>query len=95
MIDLAIPSDLEVTLFFLAVSLIISIVVAFKKNIIQALIWMSILTNLNFLQVVTSNSRMFYEYNIQWMNYFSLFIWPAINIFLIVKYFRSRKNEVK
>ena len=37
-------------------------------------------------------SNLFYVYNIVWLSYFSLLIWPLINLAAIIWYVRTRKK---
>ncbi len=83
MIDLALPSDLQVTIFLIVISLIISFVV-FLRNKLLAIVTFSVLSNASFL--LNIGSEMFYFNNIEWLQYFSIFVWPVINIILIGRY---------
>lgn len=84
--------DLQISLFLLAASFIVALIVwAFSKKWLLALIVFSVLGNLSFL--VNIGSFMFISYNIKWLQYLSLFIWPIINLALIIKYLKIRKNE--
>jgi uncharacterized sodium:solute symporter family permease YidK len=77
----------------LVVSFIVGLITwAISRKWFLALIVFSILGNLSFL--VNIGSRMFVSYGIKWFGYFSLFIWPLITIFLIIKY-RKQKNGNK
>ena len=83
--------DLQITIFLLVVSFIISLVVlAAAKRKFLAVVVFSVLGNLSFL--LNIGSRMFTVYHIKWLGYFSLLIWPILNIFLIYYYLKS-KNE--
>jgi len=83
MIDLALPSDLQVTIFLIVISLIISFVV-FLRNKLLAIIIFSVLSNASLL--LNIDSEMFYFNNIEWLQYFSVFVWPVVNIILIGRY---------
>ena len=83
MIDLALPSDLQVTIFLIVISLIISFVV-FLRNKLLAIVTFSVLSNASLL--LNIGSEMFYFNNIEWLQYFSIFVWPVINIILIGRY---------
>ncbi len=83
MIDLALPSDLQVTIFLIVISLIISFVV-FLRNKLLAIVTFSVLSNASFL--LNIGSEMFYFNNIEWLQYFSVFVWPVVNIILIGRY---------
>jgi len=83
--------DLKVSLNLLGASIIIALIVlGLSKNKFKAFLVFSILGNLSFL--VNIGSRMFISYSLEFLAYFSLFIWPLINIFLIIKYFKSSKK---
>ena len=83
MIDLALPSDLQVTIFLIVISLIISFVV-FLRNKLLAIVTFSVLSNASLL--LNIGSEMFYFNNIEWLQYFSIFVWPVVNIILIGRY---------
>jgi hypothetical protein len=83
--------DLKINLALLAISFIIALVVwAISKKKFLAIVVFSVLGNLSFL--VSIGSRFFIFYHIEWLKYLSLFIWPIINIYLIIKYFSKNKN---
>ncbi|HAI74048.1 MAG TPA: hypothetical protein DCS28_03310 [Candidatus Moranbacteria bacterium] len=83
--------DLSVSLTFLGLSFLIALVIwAITKKRFLSLIIFSVLGNLSFL--VNIGSFMFDSYSLKWFQYFSLFIWPILNIYLIISYF-SKKNE--
>ncbi|HLM83607.1 MAG TPA: hypothetical protein VK254_00125 [Candidatus Bathyarchaeia archaeon] len=80
--------DLLITAFLLGVCLIISLIVlALAKRKILALIVFSVLANLSIW--LNIGSGMFGFYSIMWLKYFSVFIWPILNIFLIIYYVRT------
>ena len=86
MIDLAIPEDIVIVNFFIITSLIISILIyIINKNILKSILSFSLINNIVFLLLVLTHSFIFIEYGIQWLQYFSLFIWPIANIYLINK----------
>ncbi|MEI7750046.1 MAG: hypothetical protein WCJ25_03505 [Candidatus Moraniibacteriota bacterium] len=75
--------DLESSLFLLGVSFVISIIVlAVSRKWFRALLVFSILGNLSFL--VNIGSMMFDFYSIRWLGIFSLYIWPFVNIYLLL-----------
>jgi len=83
--------DLKISIALLIISFIIGLVTwGFSRKWFLGLIVFSILGNLSFLGNI--ESRMFYIYHLRWLKYFSLFAWPLVNIFLIIKY-RKIKNE--
>jgi len=83
--------DLKISIALLIISFIIGLVTwGFSRKWFLGLIVFSILGNLSFLGNI--GSFMFVSYDIKWLGYFSLFFWPFLNIFLIIKY-RKIKNE--
>lgn len=83
--------DLKISLTLLAISFVIGLITwGFSKKWFLGLIVFSILGNLSFL--INIGSRMFVSYDMKWLGYFSLFLWPFLNIFFIIKY-RKIKNE--
>ncbi|GBE16851.1 hypothetical protein BMS3Abin15_00675 [bacterium BMS3Abin15] len=85
---------MQITVFLLVISAIISIgIYIFSKKLFKSVVVFSVLANLAFL--VNIGSRMFVFYHIKFLLYFSSLIWPLINIFLIIKYLKSKKkNEI-
>lgn len=82
--------DLQITFILFAVSLVAALFfLAITKRRILALILFSILGNLILLMDVLTGSEIFYVYNIVWVKYFSVFIWPVLNIFLIIYYAKT------
>jgi hypothetical protein len=83
--------DLQISLGLLIISAIISLLIfIFTKKKFLALIIFSVLGNLSFL--INIGSFMFDSYHIKWLQFFSLLIWPVINIFLIIKYHSHKKS---
>ncbi len=84
--------DIWITFFLLGISIIISLIVfALAKRKLLSLIIFSLLGNLSFF--LNFGSDMFDFYKIVWLLYFSVFIWPIINIFLIIYYVRTRPRK--
>ena len=84
--------DLQIAIFFLVMSFIISLIVfATAKRKFLAVAVFSVLGNLSLL--LNIGSRMFVSYNIKWLGYFSLLIWPLLNIFLIIYYAKSKSKK--
>lgn len=82
--------DMQITTTLLILSAIVAVIVfAVSRKIFKTLVVFSVLANLSFL--VNIGSRMFISFGLLWLQYFSLIIWPVINIFLIIKY-NQRKN---
>jgi hypothetical protein len=83
--------DLKISLTLLVVSFAVGLItLAISKKWLLSLTIFSILGNLSLL--INLGSFMFDVYGIKWLQYFSLFIWPIINIFLIVLYRRKKKQ---
>ena len=86
--------DLKISLYLFAFSILVGLIVFGKtKKRLLSLIVFSILGNLSFL--INMWSRMFISYDLEWLQIFSLLIWPIINIVLLIKYFQTRRNEKK
>lgn len=82
-------ADMQLTVALLVVSAIVSVIVyAVSKSVKKALVVFSVLANVSFL--VNVGSRMFTFYNLRWLFYFSIFLWPLINMFLVIRYFRKK-----
>jgi len=85
--------DLQVSIWLLVLSFAISLIFYFlRRNFIFSILLFSVLGNLSFLFNI--GSRMFVTYNMIWFSYFSLFIWPIINLLLII-YYAYKKNQKK
>ncbi len=86
--------DLQIIIFLLGISLLISLIsVYFLKRKVFSIILFSILTNAIFLAAEFTKSDLFDFYNIVWLLYFSVFVWPILNIFLIAYYIRTRPKK--
>jgi hypothetical protein len=86
--------DLKLTIFLLGVAIITSLLVLiFIRRKIFSLLLFSILANAVFFMGVTTGSNMFDFYNIVWLLYFSFFIWPILNILLIVYYAKTSPKK--
>jgi hypothetical protein len=84
--------DIRISFFLVAVSLVISLIVLiFAKRKLLSVVVFSILGNLAFL--LNIGSEMFDSYNIKWFGYFSLLIWPIVNIFLIIYYAKTSPKK--
>jgi hypothetical protein len=84
--------DLWITIVLLGISLLVSLLVLFfAKRKILALLVFSMLGNLSFL--LNIGSEMFDSFSIQWLGYFSLLIWPILNIFFIFRYFQMKPGR--
>lgn len=79
--------DLKITILLLLVSLVISLfILILAKRKLLALVMLSIMSNLVFLADVFTHSEMFRAYGLIWLEIFSFFIWPILNILLIIYY---------
>lgn len=84
--------DLWITLFLFGVSFIIALVFfALAKRRILAIIVFSVLANISVW--LNIGSQMFVSYNIEWLKFFSVFIWPILNIFFIIRYARTKPKK--
>jgi len=93
--DLAVPSDLVILGVFIVAGIIISILIfLIKKNFVKAILFFSLLSNIAFVILVFAHSLIFTKYNIEWLKYFSMFIWPLINVVLVIIY-RKQRDEKK
>ena len=88
--------DLLISEVLLVASFIIGLIFwGTSRKWLLGLVVFSVLGNISFL--ISVESRMFYVYNIVWLKYFSLLIWPFINFFLIIAYRKQKiaKSEDK
>lgn len=83
----AILGYLIISAFILA----LIIYVVSKKKFLSTLIF-SVFINGIFISAVFLRSLLFQIYGVEWLQYFSIFIWPIINIILIFYYVR-KKNQ--
>lgn len=84
--------DMQISLFLFGASFIISLVIGLlRKNIFLFLLLFSVLGNISFLLNV--GSLMFIFYHIAWFQYVILFVWPVINVFLFVRYFKQSSSK--
>jgi hypothetical protein len=83
---------MQITLILLVFSFVVSFVVYLRrKDIYKAFTIFSILANVSFL--VNIESKMFVVYHIRLLSSFSLFIWPLLNLFLLVWIFKYKKEN--
>jgi hypothetical protein len=87
--------DMHITLFLVIVGIIISFVVGLmKRSWYRFFIWASLSGNAVFLLNVFTHSRLFTFYHIEWMKFFSLIVWPGINLMLLfILIWDSRKTK--
>ncbi len=87
------PDDLSVMLWLLGIVFFISFFIWTKsKNRALSLVVFSSLSNIVLFLISISGSLVFRIYNIEWLQYFSIFIWPIVNIIFITLYVR-KKNQ--
>jgi len=85
--------DLLISEVLLVFSLIVVGLMVWEvsKKWLLGLVVFSILGNISFL--VSADYRMFYVYHIVWLQYFALFVWPFINIFLLILYRKQKRDK--
>lgn len=84
--------DLKITIFFLVVAFVVSLIAFLTaKRKLFAIVLFSVLANLVLFLAILTGSEIFYVYGIAWLSYFSFFAWPVINIFLIYRYIKTKK----
>lgn len=82
--------DMQMTITLIIISVVITLIFfARSKSLPKALVIFSVLANLSFL--INIWSRMFVYYHILFVLYFSIIIWPVINIVLLIKFFKNKK----
>lgn len=87
------PDDLSVMLWLLGISFFVALFILMKsKNRILALMVFSIFSNTILFLISISGSLIFRIYGVEWLQYFSIFVWPLINIILIIWYVRNKKQ---
>lgn len=90
--DINLPNDLSVIIFFVIIFFGISLIVLKRSNnALLSVTVFSVLCNLIVLFVISLKSLIFFTYNLEWFQYFSLLIWPLLNIYLIIKNFQTKK----
>lgn len=90
---LACPSDLVVLSWLFGILIFVVFFVFLRtKNAHLSLLIFSIFSNILILIPFLSRSLIFRIYHIEWLQYFSVFIWPILNIFLIIRYVRTKKR---
>jgi len=91
--------DFKMTLIEIAVALVISIVILLltRKKLLPVILF-SVLGNIIFFLDILARSEYFAIHKIVWLQYFTVFVWPIINLVLIiilaVKYFKSKKDVI-
>jgi len=78
--------DLQIVIALLFVALVVSVVSGLlKKNFCFAGRLFSILANVILIAVIFVGSEVFDAYNIRWLMWTSITVWPLLNIFLVLK----------
>ncbi len=86
------PGGIELVKIAVYVMLFISLLVFLKtKKLFLSVIIFLVGINIVLLLESFNNSIWFRAYNLEWLQYFSLFIWPVINIILVIWYVRRKK----
>lgn len=87
------PSDGVVLSYLIGVSVFLSLIIfAVSKNKLLPLLIFSVLVNGIFLFAILLRSLFFRIYGVEWLQYFSVFLWPLINIIFIIWYVRNKKH---
>jgi len=87
------PSESVIVIYLVGGIVLFSIVFfLMSKKIFLSLVILSLLTNGIFLVAIFLRSPIFQIYHVQWLQYFSLFIWPIFNIFLLIRYVWKKKR---
>jgi hypothetical protein len=83
--------DLYAMILLILLSLIVSgIVMIFAKRKSNALILFSILANASVFLLLLMGTPLFDFYGIKFLAAASFYIWPIINLYLIIKFFAKR-----
>lgn len=78
--------DMQIMVYLIIAILAYSLIYAFfVKEKIKAVVVTSVLCNLVLLIFIFAGTELFNSYNIKWVAYFSFFVWPILNIYLIIK----------
>lgn len=81
--------DMQITFVFLFISAAVALAMYLvSKNPWKAAVWLSVLANLSFL--VNIGSFMFLSYGLGWLQNFTLFVWPIINVFLVIRFLKKK-----
>lgn len=85
--------EMKINIFFSVIFLLVSLsVLLFRKRIFLSVVIFSVFENLLMIFNLYTKSVLFVGVPII-INYLIVFAWPLLNIFLIYKYFSSKKNE--
>ena len=83
--------DMQVMVFLLSIVFICCLIgVFFVKEKIKVVVVFSVLANLILLLFILTGTRLFHAYDILWFRTFSFFVWPVINVYLIIKIFSKQ-----
>lgn len=63
-----------------------------SKKLFRSALLFSVGVNIILLIDALGNSLWFRIYNVEWLQYFAVFLWPLINIIFIIWYVRSKKQ---
>lgn len=86
-------SDSVIFGYLIGVIFLISLIFfVIKRNFFLSFLVFSLLVNILFIFAIFVRSLIFQIYGIEWLQYFALFIWPIINIILVVFYVRKKKQ---
>lgn len=87
------PSVLESLFLLFLIALIVSVFVFLrtKKINLSVLVFSFLGSSILFFEAI-NNALWFQIYSVEWLQYSSLFIFPVINIILIVLYVRKKKQ---
>jgi len=84
--------DMELLIKMLIWIAIVAFIVAlFHRRILSGIVVFSILGNI--VVLLNVGSRLFYFYDIEWLQYVAVFFWPFLNIFLLGGWFYWRKKR--
>ena len=82
------PSILSIISWYAFIIFLIALFYYIKsRNLFRSILVFSVGLNLIFFVEAAGNSLWMRIYNVQWLQYFSLFIWPVANVFFIIKSF--------
>jgi hypothetical protein len=86
------PDDMLVIFWLFGIIAIATLLIFFKtRNKQLSLTIFSVFSNIVLFLASVSGSLIFRIYNIEWLQFLAIFVWPLINIILIVWYARKKK----
>ena len=90
---LSCPDDITLLSYLVGASFLIALIVFLRsKNKLLAILTFSLLTNSACILTTLSGSLIFRIYGFGWVPFFSVFVWPIINIMFIVYNVRKKKQ---